>query len=929
MEKLLAVLFFLFSVMVLFPGCSENKIESSADNKAVDTGGLTIDVKTSSKKNWLSGMGGEILSAGRFGKAKGDGVLAYSFPNFGIMEKVYLKKHPLNKNNVDWAMAFFPQDVAEKPRFNHAKPNSNKWGQGAEDIKDKISVNWVAVKWDKTFTNQSKKRLLKSENLFYNVSYNILTPGLLIETNETDFSLDLTRTAGFQSLGLNFKTGFKSVDIKGEKLLYSHEKDGDLSENWLCLYNSKAFPDVPIMLIMKSNPDSISAVYNKGKLQRLNLQFKKGAGFIIPVTPYGMQAFKAGSLKAQEKKFREKCRFWSKVLLAYITDCHEKYSIDKEQETVTIKQEFKYKELKDDWGTKSVKIAPYPPTLNLVRTYCPDVQLLNKALDLEFPTKYGPLAAVVGSTESSYILPVPPVGNRFPIPHKGQKLSKKIQKAFPMQRHDGSKALPSELFPGLWSRTDRNSVDLGTMASQWIWLQFYFTPEQRQNLKGNCRDLLIDIFDDQEEFAKTELYKSIQKTKIDKDKLCRPLWFNRSEPFTGKKYIVSYTIPPVRSGWYRKRSPKMANMTPDKYKKGMTDLEWGAAFALMGIHHMGRLSGDWQLVEKHWQKVKDIYALLEVLQDWACMSTSGSESGRRWTDTSSYPGFIAYREIARMLGKTKAEQQGIYIHAKQVAMRLAMFMNGTFVNKYYGSKPWMVQHSFTELPRNFQEVYEPMRAGTMTATKENRRSDGTTVISRGSYYSLVAEGTGVECPEFIFKYIPKEAKFFMKKYDELYPKWNTEAYLKAMNKTHHFSGGITFYQKILCELYNSDYSTEVIKKHFTNISKAKLQRILPGAYRRWLAFHEHLEALVETRDDPAFIFDWEKCKINSALYKKTDKEVLLEIDAQGEASVTLICSKPAKVSFKDSALAEGKDWSFKKKKLKISLPGKGSVKIKF
>jgi len=432
----------------------------------------------------------------------------------------------------------------------------------------------------------------------------------------------------------------------------------------------------------------------------------------------------------------------------------------------------------------------------------------------------------------------------------------------------------------------------------------------------------MDCLDDQELFRHTVLYQSIQQTPRDANKFVRPIWFERTEPYTGKKYLVSYTVPNVR------REGKSIT----DYAGEFTDLEWGNGLGLSGMYQLARLSGAWDVVKKNWARVKGVYGLFEMLQDWACMSVSGSEHGRRWTDTSSYGGYIAFREMARRVGDEPAWQEGVYLHAKHAAMRMALFDSGAYISRFYAAKPWKVQHSFPEMARDFKTTYEPVRfGGPITFQPDELRGDDL-IIQRWSFYSLVAEGTGYECPDMFFTLMPEATREFVRLYDRLYPEWRTEAFCKAMNDRHSPSGGITLYEMLLFELRDPAIPTATIRQQFQPIQQADLiRRCLKGFYGRWNAAHEYVHALLETRDDPAWLEDWSGGDVLSADYDRATRQATLRWTARGHGRLQLGGAEPRKVELDGRGLprAAGTDagWSYEDGRLRIRLPRGGTVAV--
>lgn len=829
------------------------------------------------------GLGGAIISAGRFGFLKGDGLLDCAYPRFGLIEKAHLKEHPLNTTHQVWAVTFGPADRASKP-------------------KETIRVNWISVVWESEFRGAAK----------YRVTYSIASPGILIETDDSAVRFGLASTPGYRRWALPLAQGVRHGEISSP---YDAARDGLLAENWMLLHGSGGFPDVPLLLVLKEPPASIIPESADGRLKALTLRFAKPAGHVMVATPYGVEGFPPGQVNLDDATRR--CRFWSKALLAFITGCKESFGVDAEAGTVSVVQDFEYRRLNDSWNSQSIPVAPYPPVLATAAKVCGEIKLAPEVKDLEFSTKYGPLFGVVGSARAGYTLPIPPTVARIPLAPAGDTvLKREIRERHRVTPHDGERPLPPASFPGFWSRPDRNIADASSMAGEraqiWPWLD----DASRAALKQNLYAHVADCLDDQACFAQTALARSIEKTPRDAGKLTRPLWFDRTEPFTQKSYALSYTIPNVRA--------KGESITG--HPRPFTDLEWGNGLGLHGIYEMARLSGAWEVVRRNWPLVKRAYGLFEVLQDWACMSVSGSENGRRWTDTSSYGGYVAFPEMARRVGDDDAWREGVYLHAKHAAMRLALFHNGSFIHRFYGAKPWLVQHSFPELARDFNTTFEPVRFGGPLTFAPDELRGADRVIQKLSLYSLVAEGTGWLCPDLLFSLQPAATSGFVRRYNQLYPEWRTAAFCKAMNDKHSPSGAITVYELMLFELRDPAVPTETVRQHFAEIRNADLiRRFLKGFYGRWNAAHDYTAALVETREDPVWLEDWTSADIISAEYDAGRRTATLRVVASGGGTLQFGGAEPKRVELDGRTLSRGTGWKHARGRLTVVLPRGGNL----
>jgi len=101
--------------------------------------------KSDCPAGYQGGIGVDIVSAGRFGFAKGDGLLDWDYPDVGYLEKAYFAKHPLNKTQSNWAISFYPASATD---IVNGDPNLNARRRTS---KEDIKVSWVNVDWTSQF----------------------------------------------------------------------------------------------------------------------------------------------------------------------------------------------------------------------------------------------------------------------------------------------------------------------------------------------------------------------------------------------------------------------------------------------------------------------------------------------------------------------------------------------------------------------------------------------------------------------------------------------------------------------------------------------------------------------------------------------------------------------------------------------------------
>jgi hypothetical protein len=871
---------------------------------------------------WTPGVGSGILSAGRFGWRKGDGLLDFTYNKFGVMERPVFSGHPLNRTGNPWQI-----DIRPPFAHNDKEIDPSEW---PEIIKDECSANWISVQWKSEFVSTGDwKGRQKGDQFSFTVSYSIVSPGLVVETDDKAFRIALASTPGYETVELPLGAEPSARPIAPDKpVIYDAKTDGKLAENWVLLRGGP-YPDVPLLLVFARNPVAIEQERKDGRLDALCVTFEPSVERVILCAPFGVKAFEADESAKPETRAEivKAARFWSKALLAYIVDCKERFNLDEPAGKVVIRQEFVHRIFQDEWKTTPIKTAPFPPLLSIAGGVCDSIRTVTP-VDPEtpvFPARYGLMRIPAGSDVSVYELPIPPMSAKIPIPPVGSPVKVKAESSCMIDMIDPGAPLPPSCFPGLWSRVDRSSVDVSSLYAFWYWLWPYLSERSQANLRVLARSLLLDLLDDQAAFEETPLFASIQQTPDDADKLTRPIWFSRKEPFTGKEYVLSYTVPNVRREGKDVSNPAYC----------FTDTEWGNGLALQGIEQGARLSGDWESVRRNWAMVRKIEGLFELLQDWAYLSVSGTEAGSRWTDPSSYYGYIAYRKLADEVGSAEERRQAVYLHAKHAASRLAMAFAGEYLAGVYQCKPWKINHAFVEMDSGYK-VPEPQRDGRSVYPAGWLRGDAS-ITQRNSFYSLVAEGVNYETADLFYSLAPKATHEFLVDYLRLFPEWITDdAWSAEMNKRHANSGGISICELLLFKIRDPATRSEDLATQMKRVTDTDLVRNrLSGFYDRYKGGQEYVEAMAETRDDPAWIESWRGITIGAAAFDRDFQTVAIGVSPLESAGVlTLGGARPKRVRLGDADLPEansaaGDGWAHAAGYLRIPVHAAGTLAIQY
>ena len=139
-------------------------------------------------------------------------------------------------------------------------------------------------------------------------------------------------------------------------------------------------------------------------------------------------------------------RYWASVTRELPIRCEETFSVDRANDTVTIRSRFERHSIRDDWNTPPLKLAPISPTLALAaKAGRFPVRFSRPHFDLDMPTPFGPLAAVEGVDEYDATLSVLQYVNETEVPPVPEaNTPPAITRAWERLREEGSAFFASQ-----------------------------------------------------------------------------------------------------------------------------------------------------------------------------------------------------------------------------------------------------------------------------------------------------------------------------------------------------------------------------------------------------------------------------------------------------------------------------------------------------
>lgn len=641
------------------------------------------------------GAGKGFRSVGRFGFTKGDGLLDYTMAEFGRISKPHVCGHPRYDKNLIWGFSVLPSGFE-----SHGSLMVNyEPGPGEE-----ISADWSGVRWTQ-----------KKENFFFALDYSLIAPELLVRGNQKGLRLsELCGSAACRRMLLPLRDGISDrTDENG--VFYDCGADGPLAENWVLFYDNGAFPEIPILVILRTSPVKILVARNaKGNAEEISLDFEKEVEWAMIGFPHGIAMFNPVDLtSAWLENTISACRARSRTALARPSSCEEFFRVEKER--VRIVQKFTPVIFADTFGTVPRHYAPYPPPLALAAPHVPEVKLEPDTSDFHLPTKYGPFFAVMDSDWSKYSVPIPETRRDFVLSEETPRAFDSTFRPY-LEFHDTLKEIPN---PGIHQFLFPFVIPLLTFAA----------------LSEEEKKTLID-----------RLRKNLEFTLNPESSYTGPggrrcyTWYERTEPFSGVSYWMNYLHV---SGIFLLKDCEKETVSANK--QPFIEVDWGNGIGLYSVWLAALLSDGWDILRKRKETLRRAFDYYLATMDWACLCSAYCENGRAWSDGTNYGGYLGYVNIMRMLGEKEEYEKGVYAFAKMSAERMGLFLSSQkYIHRYFDSPPWYVNKLFPEE----LDGHNPELSVPSTLIHNGFREQG--------IYNMTTEGHYPETFAMIARYFPEE-----------------------------------------------------------------------------------------------------------------------------------------------------------------------------
>lgn len=602
-------------------------------------------------EGYKKGLGHKIMP-GRFGFAKGDGLLDCAMSRFGKVDKMFLCGHPRYLKPFAWAYSLLQEEEEKEAR-------------------DEIIVNAMSVRWKRKSTT---------------FTYSIASPGIITETASDSLRISKLEYAG----------NYQYVLTAGEAFALD-EFSGVMPENWLLFFGSTEFPDIPLLVVLDRNPRKIEFTrLPTGQLSAITFH---GCSRMVTATPFGFEAL--DPKHPGDKTFLEdavrRSRLWSRAFLAFPVGCREFFKNDHSSQKVRIIQEFEYRLLSDEWKTSPLKLAPLPPALTLCGQPLPE-----GCSDFNFPTKYGKFLGFAGDS-SAYTVSMMRTERKYPLRNEKTRISELLGEdldeyfSFEARFPDD---IQSYAYPGAILESYAYACSM-----------INFMPEEKREIVRNELRRRMQMACDPERKYTLLLtdHGLLSKTKPGKedvygyymsDSLGKLTMFNlyeRREPFTKRDYYLCYfNVSMMLSGEVKNGSREEVVSYPNPFVEN----DWGIGITFYLLYTSALATGDFSAIENYWHVIRKIFSYFEIYHDWACMGAGYAEKARTWIEGANFGAFTSFINMARAVGDTESGESAVYLASKMLALCEARFLSASYFARQYGVDAWYGN-------RTFQEEYSP------------------------------------------------------------------------------------------------------------------------------------------------------------------------------------------------------------------------------
>ena len=522
------------------------------------------------------------------------------------------------------------------------------------------------------------------------------TPGVLLRNPDVNRVSIESPMLGY--LAFPVDGGTRTIELKPGSAVDL----GGLASNWFLVWNREGnYNAWPLLFSFNRR---IAAAKMEGK--RLELTFEKRGLDLSAMPLAGVRHYTPAETAAWRKslpdEIAEKCARWNRRLAARTIDCKESYKLDKEAGTATVRNDFEYLTISNDWGVEPEFIAPVPSLLPLYAEVA--AVGIGDAEDVDFATLYGPMWAAPG-TRSEYTLPIPDMEYRLPVTATDPRLDLAANKAlfdrivehlnvvklvYIAPDYSIVERQKGRIYPERELR-EATSSKSGNEAAEWNYIDLHRT------LGGVTGNLMfkpyldgVKGYDEAREQLNAKILRNIR----------------RDIEFFQYKTFLRYRPEPFTGAWYL-----MAFIAPVRYNDGywmFHDMNETAGIFLQTLGLYSRMFEDPAFFESNEPYIDLFMSNYLSANDWAWMASVAVEWGMGNNIdmlNAELAGWCGMTRIKEALGRPDEADFGRYMAAKAAVATGARLNQAEFYNSLNFPIPPHLAPVIHEMAETGQEGY--------------------------------------------------------------------------------------------------------------------------------------------------------------------------------------------------------------------------------
>ena len=506
-----------------------------------------------------------------------------------------------------------------------------------------------------------KRMKLSNSGYEYCMEVSLMSPFVRYDLMPRTMDLTLENVAEYAVFQTMADDGIRQVRLADKPSFYICKEGGDsrLKNPWVLLY--RPGEQCPLLIVFDSSPLQMTARVEDGSVTGIRFTCGRESGFLLCGWPFGSRPIDTSNwVHGLPDKVITRLDLMAQMALSYPSACGEIYKIDRAAKQVRIVQRTHHRWQRNEWDIPKLEYGVMPPLMAfaedegvLVSRFLADtdVPATGVLVNLQTPTRFGPMAAVLGRSTLTYSIDLPNVDADIMTSgfQSDDAWIKEADDAFAggvkwswgggakyeIMRYDAPNAY----------RGGDNMNPFGWHYGLSTALQGYFmlNADNRAKLRERVNHRYVEALEQYQ-------YKAFAR--------------HRMEPFSGLAYPVMFRSIYAMGVNY-------AEGEGTKFNYG--DCNEASILETWVGELLANRFGMKSLIQANWPFYKYNVLHQKVMDDWAYHAGSCRENGAgAWIDmlNGEYAGMVSHARLAALMGDEAEEDDALYRAAKRMVPTL-------------------------------------------------------------------------------------------------------------------------------------------------------------------------------------------------------------------------------------------------------------------